>query len=102
MDRNFAENRIRPVNLTAENALFANKDEGARSLVRLASPSALTALIRRSPRLVLIPASSGPSKPSLLALVKCLLWLEPDSQTVFDAFDGLNIAELVETRKIVS
>ena len=31
MDSNFVENRIRPLKLTAKNALFAGHDEGARS-----------------------------------------------------------------------
>ncbi len=30
MDSNFVENRIRPIKLTAKNALFAGHDEGAR------------------------------------------------------------------------
>ena len=37
MDSNFVENRIRPVKLTAKNALFAGHDEGARSWGRVAS-----------------------------------------------------------------
>ncbi len=37
MDNNFVENRIRPVKLTAKNALFAGHDEGARSWGRIAS-----------------------------------------------------------------
>ncbi len=37
MDSNFVENRIRPVKLTARNALFAGHDEGARSWGRIAS-----------------------------------------------------------------
>ncbi len=37
MDSNFVENRIRPVKLTAKNALFAGHDEGARSWGRIAS-----------------------------------------------------------------
>ena len=37
MDTNFVENRIRPVKLTAKNALFAGHDEGARSWGRVTS-----------------------------------------------------------------
>ncbi len=37
MDSNFVENRIRPVKLTAKNALFAGHDEGARSWGRAGS-----------------------------------------------------------------
>ena len=37
MDSNFVENRIRPVKLTAKNALFAGHDEGARSWGRIGS-----------------------------------------------------------------
>ncbi|MCY4549599.1 MAG: transposase [Defluviicoccus sp.] len=37
MDCNFVENRIRPVKLTAKNALFAGHDEGARSWGRIGS-----------------------------------------------------------------
>ena len=37
MDSNFVENRIRPVKLTAKNALFAGHDEGARAWGRIAS-----------------------------------------------------------------
>ena len=37
MDSNFVENRIRPIKLTAKNALFAGHDEGARSWGRVAS-----------------------------------------------------------------
>ncbi len=37
MDSNFVENRIRPVKLTAKNALFAGHDEGATSWGRIAS-----------------------------------------------------------------
>ena len=37
MDSNFVENRIRPVKLTAKNALFAGHDEGARSWGRVGS-----------------------------------------------------------------
>ena len=37
MDTNFVENRIRPVKLTAKNALFAGHDEGARAWGRIAS-----------------------------------------------------------------
>ena len=37
MDSNFVENRIRPIKLTAKNALFAGHDEGARSWGRIAS-----------------------------------------------------------------
>ncbi len=36
-DSNFVENRIRPVKLTAKNALFAGHDEGARAWGRIAS-----------------------------------------------------------------
>ena len=37
IDSNFVENRIRPVKLTAKNALFAGHDEGARSWGRVGS-----------------------------------------------------------------
>ncbi len=37
MDSNFVENRIRPIKLTAKNALFAGHDEGARSWGRVGS-----------------------------------------------------------------
>ena len=37
MDSNFVENRIRPIKLTAKNALFAGHDEGARSWGCIAS-----------------------------------------------------------------
>ena len=37
MDSNFVENRIRPVQLTAKNALFAGHDEGAAAWGRIAS-----------------------------------------------------------------
>ena len=37
MDTNFVENRIRPVKLTANNALFAGHDEGAAAWGRIAS-----------------------------------------------------------------
>ena len=37
MDSNFVENRIRPVKLTAQNALFASHDEGAAAWGRIAS-----------------------------------------------------------------
>ena len=37
MDSNFVENRIRPIRLTAKNALFAGHDEGARSWGRIGS-----------------------------------------------------------------
>ena len=37
MDSNIVENRIRPVKLTAKNALFAGHDEGARSWGRIGS-----------------------------------------------------------------
>ena len=37
MDSNFVENRIRPVKLTAKNALLAGHDEGARSWGRVGS-----------------------------------------------------------------
>ena len=37
MDSNFVENRIRPVKLTATNALFAGHDEGAAAWGRIAS-----------------------------------------------------------------
>ena len=37
MDSNFVENRIRPVKLTAKNALFAGHDEGAAAWGRVAS-----------------------------------------------------------------
>ena len=37
MDSNFVENRIRPVKLTAKNALFAGHDEGAGAWGRIAS-----------------------------------------------------------------
>ncbi len=37
MDSNFVENRIRPIKLTAKNALFAGHDEGARSWGRIGS-----------------------------------------------------------------
>ena len=37
MDSNFVENRIRPVKLTAKNALFAGHDEGAPAWSRIAS-----------------------------------------------------------------
>ena len=37
MDSNFVENRIRPVKLTAKNALFAGHDEGAAAWGRIAS-----------------------------------------------------------------
>ena len=37
MDSNFVENRIRPLKLTAKNALFAGHDEGARSWGRIGS-----------------------------------------------------------------
>ncbi len=37
MDSNFVENRIRPLKLTAKNALFAGHDEGARSWGRVGS-----------------------------------------------------------------
>ena len=37
MDTNFVENRIRPVKLTAKNALFAGHDEGAVAWGRIAS-----------------------------------------------------------------
>ena len=37
MDTNFVENRIRPVKLTAKNALFAGHDEGAAAWGRIAS-----------------------------------------------------------------
>ena len=37
MDSNFVENRIRPIKLTAKNALFAGHDEGARAWGRIAS-----------------------------------------------------------------
>ena len=37
MDNNFVENRIRPIKLTANNALFAGHDEGARSRGRAGS-----------------------------------------------------------------
>ena len=36
-DSNFVENRIRPLKLTAKNALFAGHDEGARSWGRVGS-----------------------------------------------------------------
>ena len=36
MDTNFVENRIRPVKLTAKNALFAGHDEGAAAWGRIA------------------------------------------------------------------
>ena len=36
-DSNFVETRIRPVKLTAKNALFAGHDEGARAWGRIAS-----------------------------------------------------------------
>ena len=37
MDSNFVENRIRPLKLTAKNALFAGHDEGARNWGRVGS-----------------------------------------------------------------
>ena len=37
IDTNFVENRIRPVKLTAKNALFAGHDEGAAAWGRVAS-----------------------------------------------------------------
>ena len=37
MDSNFVQNRIRPLKLTAKNALFAGHDEGARSWGRIGS-----------------------------------------------------------------
>ena len=37
MDSNFVENRIRPIKLTAKNALFAGHDEGATNWGRIAS-----------------------------------------------------------------
>ena len=37
IDSNFVENRIRPVKLTAKNALFAGHDEGATAWGRIAS-----------------------------------------------------------------
>ena len=37
MGNNFVENRIRPIKLTAKNALFAGHDEGARAWGRIAS-----------------------------------------------------------------
>ena len=37
MDSNFVENRIRPVKLTAKNALFAGNDQGAQAWARIAS-----------------------------------------------------------------
>ena len=37
MDSNFVENRVRPVKLTAKNALFAGHDVGARSGGRIGS-----------------------------------------------------------------
>ena len=37
MDTNFVENRIRPLKLTAKNALFAGHDEGAAAWARIAS-----------------------------------------------------------------
>ena len=37
MDSNFVENRIRPVKLTAKNALFAGHDEGATAWARIGS-----------------------------------------------------------------
>ena len=37
MDSNFVEYRIRPIKLTAKNALFAGHDEGARAWGRIAS-----------------------------------------------------------------
>ena len=37
MDTNFVENRIRPVKLTAKNALFAGHDDGAAAWGRIAS-----------------------------------------------------------------
>ena len=37
MDSNFVENRIRPIKLTAKNALFAGHDEGASAWGRIAS-----------------------------------------------------------------
>ena len=37
MDSNFVENRIRPIKLTAKNALFAGHDEGAAAWGRIAS-----------------------------------------------------------------
>ena len=37
MDSNFVENRIRPVKLTAKNALFAGHDEGATTWARISS-----------------------------------------------------------------
>ena len=37
MDTNFVENRIRPVKLTAKNALFAGHDQGAAAWGRIAS-----------------------------------------------------------------
>ena len=37
MDSNFVENRIRPIKLTAKNALFAGHDEGATAWGRIAS-----------------------------------------------------------------
>ena len=37
IDSNFVENRIRPLKLTAKNALFAGHDEGAAAWARIAS-----------------------------------------------------------------
>ena len=37
MDSNFVESRIRPIKLTAKNALFAGHDESARAWSRIAS-----------------------------------------------------------------
>ena len=37
MDSNIVENRIRPIELTAKNALFAGHDEGARARSRVTS-----------------------------------------------------------------
>ena len=37
IDSNLVENRIRPLKLTAKNALFAGNDEGARAWARIAS-----------------------------------------------------------------
>ncbi len=37
MDSNFVENHLRPIRLTAKNALFASHDEGAHAWCRIAS-----------------------------------------------------------------
>ena len=66
MDSNFVENRIRPVKLTAKNALFAGHDEGARAWGRIASlietckeaSYSLCAELR-------LPGSSEPAPPTL-------------------------------------